>query len=208
MAITYPLSLPTTKNIRAIRLTARNTVGVSTSPFTYAQQVYKHQGQRWEAEVSMPAMNRAEAEEWFAFLVKLNGQFGTFLIGDPHSAPRGSAATSAGTPVVNGASQTGSSIAIDGLPASATGYLKAGDYIQLGSGSTATLHKVLNDVDSNSSGEATLDIWPDLRSSPADDATVVVSSAVGLFRLASNEIGVDINEIENFGITFAAVEAF
>jgi hypothetical protein len=152
-------------------------------------------------------MNRAQAEEWFSFLVKLNGQYGTFLLGDPHSAPRGSASSTPGTPVVNGASQTGAELAIDGLPASATGYLKAGDYIQLGAGSTATLHKVLNDVNSNGSGEATLDIWPDLRSSPADDAAVVISNAVGVFRLAANEIGVDINEIEFFGITFAAVEA-
>jgi len=207
MAITYPLTLPTTKNIRAIRLTAKNAVGVSTSPFTYTQQVYKHQGQRWQAEVSLPAMTRAEAEEWFSFLVKLNGQYGTLLLGDPHSAPRGSASETPGTPVVNGASQTGSELAIDGLPASATGYLKAGDYIQLGAGSTAKLHKVLNDVDSNASGQATLDIWPDLRSSPTDGSTVVISNAVGVFRLASNEIGVDINEIEHFGIVFAAVEA-
>ena len=207
MAITYPLSLPTITGIRAIRITAKNSVGVSTSPFSYTQQVYKHQGQRWQAEVALPAMTRAEAEEWFSFLVKLNGQYGTFLLGDPHSAPRGSAATTPGTPVVNGASQTGGTLAIDGLPASATGYLKAGDYIQLGAGATAKLHKVLNDVDSNASGEATLDIWPDLRSSPNNDATVVVSDAVGTFRLSTNEIGVDINEIEHFGIVFAAVEA-
>ena len=207
MAITYPLDLPTVKGIRAIRLTAKNSVGVSTSPFSYTQQVYKHQGQRWQAEVQLPSMTRAEAEEWFSFLVKLNGQYGTFLLGDPHSAPRGSAATTPGTPVVNGASQTGGTLAIDGLPASATGYLKAGDYIQVGSGAAAKLHKVLNNVDSNASGEATLDIWPDLRSSPADDETVVISDAVGTFRLAANEIGVDINEIEHFGIVFAAVEA-
>lgn len=155
----------------------------------------------------MPPMTRAEAEEWFSFLVKLNGQYGTFLLGDPHAAPRGSAASTPGTPVVNGASQVGSTLAVDGLPASATGYLKAGDYIQLGSGATARLHKVLNDVDTNGSGEATLDIWPDLRSSPDDDSAVVVSDAVGNFRLSTNEIGVDINEIELFGITFAAIEA-
>lgn len=207
MAITYPLALPTIKGIRAIRLTAKNSVGVSTSPFSYTQQVYKHQGQRWQAEVALPSMPRAEAEEWFSFLVKLNGQYGTFLLGDPHAAPRGSASSTPGTPVVNGASQTGGTLAIDGLPASATGYLKAGDYIQVGSGATAKLHKVLNDVDTNGSGEATLDIWPDLRSSPTNDATVVVSDAVGTFRLSTNEIGVDINEIEHFGIVFAATEA-
>ena len=153
-------------------------------------------------------MNRENAEEWVAFLMKLYGQKGTFLLGDPlGGTARGSASSAAGTPVVNGASQTGGTLAIDGLPASATGYLKAGDYIQLGSAATAQLYKVLNDADSNGSGEATLDIWPNLRSSPADGSTVVVANAKGVFRLASNESNWNINNLAFYGITFGAVES-
>lgn len=208
MAITYPLSTPTNKTIAAIRLTAKNVVGVSTSPFNFKQQTYQFQGQRWEADITLPQMNRENAEEWVAFLMKLYGQKGTFLLGDPlGGTARGSASSAAGTPVVNGASQTGGTLAIDGLPASATGYLKAGDYIQLGSAATAQLYKVLNDADSNGSGEATLDIWPNLRSSPADGATVVVADAKGVFRLASNESNWNINNLAFYGITFGAVES-
>ena len=208
MAITYPLSTPTNKTIAAIRLTARNVIGVSTSPFNFKQQTYQFQGQRWEADITLPQMNRENAEEWVAFLMKLYGQKGTFLLGDPlGGTARGSASTAAGTPVVNGASQTGGTLAIDGLPASATGYLKAGDYIQLGSAATAQLYKVLNDADSNGSGEATLDIWPNLRSSPADGSTVVVANAKGVFRLASNESNWNINNLAFYGITFGAVES-
>ena len=208
MAITYPLSTPTNKTIASITLVARNVIGVSTSPFNFKQQVHQYSGQRWEADITLPRMAREDAEQWVAVLMSLYGQKGTFLLGDPlGGTARGSASTAAGTPVVNGASQTGGTLNIDGLPASATGYLKAGDYIQLGSAATSQLYKVLADADSNGSGEASLDIYPNLRSSPADGAPVVVSNAKGLFRLASNETSWNINNLAFYGITFGAVES-
>lgn len=208
MAISYPLTLPTASGIAKINLRAVNSVSISESPFTFKQQVIAHTGQRWEAEISMPPMQRADAEQWISFLVSLNGVKGTFLLGDPNAAtPRGSASTTPGTPVVNGASQTGDSLTIDGCPVSATGYLKAGDYIQLGGGSSATLHKVLTDVDTNDSGQATLDLWPYIRTAPDDDATLVVSNAKGLFRLASNQTDWSISNASIYGVTFPALEA-
>jgi len=208
MAITYPLSLPTVAGIAQIRISARNAVAVSSSPFTYKQQVMQHQGARWEAEITLPPTQRADAEEWIAFLFALQGQYGTFLLGDPLGAtPRGSAATTPGTPLVNGASQTGSTLAIDGLPISATNYLRAGDYIQLGSSSSSRLHKVLENASSNGSGEATLSIWPPLRESPSDNAAVTVSNTKGVFRLATPDASFSINEASFYGVTFTAFEA-
>jgi hypothetical protein len=208
MAYSYPLTLPTVSGIRSINLRARNVVGISQSPFTLKQQVIAHSGQQWEADISLPPMTRDEGEDWVSFLVKLKGQQGTFLLGDPSGAtPRGSAATTAGTPVVNGAGQTGSSLTIDGLPVSVSGYLKAGDYIQLGTASSSTLHKVLNDVTTSASGEASLDIYPSIRTAPADGSSVTVSNAKGVFRLSSNETSWSISEVELFGISFSAVEA-
>ena len=207
MAITYPLSFPTS-GIANVRLIARNVVGTSLSPFTLKQQVVQHQGQRWEADITLPPMKRDDAETWISFFMKLYGSYGTFTMGDPNGAtPRGSAATTAGTPVVNGASQTGNELAIDGLPTSATGYLKAGDYIQLGTGTGSQLYKVLDDVDTNASGEATLTVWPDLRSTPADGATVVVSDAVGLFRISTSTTDWNVNNSGFYSMTFGAVEA-
>jgi len=208
MSISYPLSLPTSIGIASITFSAENAVAVSQSPFTYSQQIVQHPGQRWKASVSLPPLRRDLMEPWVAFLLSLKGQYGTFLLNDPNCAtPRGSAGVTPGTPVVMGAGQTGDELDIDGLPTSATGYLLAGDYIQLGTGSSATLHKVLADVNSNGSGEATLDIWPSLRSSPADNATVTLSSAKGVFRLANNIQQWEINNMSNYGITFDCVEA-
>lgn len=200
MAISYPLSLPST-DIAQVRLVANSMVGISQSPFTAVQQVYKYTGQYWEADISLPPMKRAVAEYWISFLLKLNGSYGTFLLGDPNGAtPRGVAT---GTPLVKGANQTGSDLITDGWTISTTGILKAGDYIQIGN----YLHKVLDDVNSDSSGNATLTLFPDLRTSPADNATITVNSAKGLFRLSSGQTSWDINEASIYGITFAAREA-
>ena len=205
MAITYPLTLPSHTGIQNITLRAVNTVGMSMSPFTYQQQTVAHAGQRWECDITLPAMNRADAEQWVAFLVSLRGRFGTFTLGDPVGAtPRGSAG---GTPLVNGASQTGGTLNIDGCTASQTGWLKAGDYIQLGTAGSATLHKVLADADSNGSGQVALDIWPFIRTAPSDNATVVVTNTIGRFRLADNEQNWNIRETALYGITFGGVEA-
>ncbi len=205
MAISYPLSLPTTTGIAKIRLIANDIVGISQSPFTAAQQVYRYTGQFWEADITLPPMTRAEAEYWISFLLKLNGPYGTFLLSDPVGGTARGVAT--GTPVVNGGSQTGNELVTDGWTTSTTGILKAGDYIQLGSGATARLYKVLDDVNSDGSGNATLTLWPDLRSAPADNATITVSNPKGVFRLATASAQWDVNEASIYGLTFGAREA-
>lgn len=206
MSITYPLALPTVTGLQSIRLFARPTVAVAESPFTGQQQVQRHAGQRWMASVSLPPMPRAAAEEWWTFQLKLNGIEGTFLLGDPAGATARGIAT--GTPLVKGASQTGNSLITDGWTISQTGILKAGDYIQIGSGASARLYKNLNDVNSDSNGDATLDIWPRLRSSPADNAPIVVSSCQGVFRLGANEVLADIDTAMIYGMSFTCTEAF
>ena len=205
MSISYPLTFPTHTNVRSIDLRAVNAVAMSMSPFTYKQQVFAHQGQRWEADVTLPPMKRSDAEQWVAWLVSLKGLRGTFLMGDPVGCtPRGSAG---GTPLVNGASQTGDTLNIDGCTASQTPWIKAGDYIQLGSASSASLHKVLADANSDGSGEVVLDIWPNINVAQADNATVVTSNAKGVWRLANNESNWSINEIAVYGLTFGCTQA-
>ncbi len=204
MAITYPLALPSVFALAQISLRARSVVGESASPFTGSQQLYAWPGQWWEAECRLPRMARADAEEMIGWLVSLNGREGTFLMGDPIGAtPRGSAG---GTPVVDGAGQSGGTLALRGLPLSTGNWLKVGDWIQLGSGSSTRLHKVLTAVTTDGAGEATLDIWPDLRSSPADGAAVVVSAAKGIWQLADNRAEWSIEPAMIYGMSFACKE--
>ncbi len=207
MAISYPLSLPTSIGIAQIEFRAANAVAVSRSPFTYSTQVHAYSGQSWQADVTLPSIRRDLAEEWVAWLISLKGQLGTFYLGDPNAVtPRGSARDT-DTILVNGATSSGNTLAIDSAPASQTGYLKAGDYMQVGTGTSRQLFKVLADVDTNSSGQATVDIWPDVRTTIANDAAVTVENTKGIFRLSSNEQGFSINEASFYGISFGAVEA-
>lgn len=204
MTISYPLSFPAlTPN--KLRWTMRNVVAQSASPFSGSQQVQRHQGAWWEVDLSFPPLGRADASLLFAFLASMRGKYGTVNFGDPtRTAPRG---VGTGTPLVNGGGQTGESLVTDGWTAGQTGILKAGDFLQLGSGSSARLHVVLADANSDGSGNATFSLWPDLRTSPSDNAAIVVSSPVGVFRLGANDPGFDIEEAQLHGFAFSMMES-
>ena len=104
-----------------------------------------------------------------------------------------------GTPVVNGASQTGSSLNTDGWTASVTGLLKEGDVFTIADvyavnpvsfQSTGKLQQfvVTSDVNSDGSGEASLGIYPAIITSgatqtvsaaPVDNAAITVLGSSG-----------------------------
>mgnify|MGYP003151179512 CR=1 FL=1 len=209
MAISYPITLPTDAIAQPIQTTfrIRRVIDQSVSPFSGITQTFKHTGEWWEAEIQLPPMKQAVAKTWVASLVSLRGVSGQMLLGDWDArTPNGTASSSAGTPLVNGGSQTGNLLAIDGATANQTGYLKAGDYIQIGSGLTSRLHLVVEDANTDSSGNTTLSIEPALRSSPADDTTITVSNPKGVFRLVDNVTEWETNAISVYGISFAVTE--
>jgi hypothetical protein len=201
MPTSFPISLPATAT-RRLRFRQTAAVAVGQSPYTYAQQVQRRQGQVWTVEVEYPPLERAAAEALHAALCSLNGREGTFLFGDyAHQSPRG---TATGTPLVKGASQTGEDLITDGWSNSITGILKAGDWIQLGSGSTARLYKVLADANSNGSGEATLTLWPRIFTAWADNAALTLSYPKGNFRLTTDGHEWDLDEMKMHGCAFSA----
>lgn len=138
------------------------------SPLTRATQRLKLGGDRWLATYSLPYMNRTQASGWKAFLDLLEGGVNTFNAYDPDClTPRGAGG---GTPLVNGGSQTGSSLITDGWPAN-TIVLKAGDPFSV----NGEYKRATADVLTNGSGQATIPFKPTLRSSPADNAPLTVT---------------------------------
>ena len=65
---------------------------------------------------------------------------------------------------------------------------------------------MLVNASTDGAGKATLDIWPRLRSSPADGAAIVVSAAKGLWMLASNASEYEIEPAMQYGFSFACRE--
>jgi len=210
MAITYPLDIPNTTSFSQINMMAKSTVGLTTSPFTNTQQVYKWSGEYWEADIRTKPMKREDAEYWISFMLKLKGVYGTFLVNPDvlGNTARGSCSTSAGTPVVNGVHTAQSNtLNISGAPASATNYFKAGDYFSIGTGSSTRLFKVLDDTNSDSSGELVVNIFPQLRTALSGSESITVSNPKGKFRLASNEMQWQVSNVSIYGIGFTAIEA-
>lgn len=205
MTITFPLTPPATPGYSGLTITPKSSVGESRSPFTLEGQYYVNPGQLWQAQLKLPTTQRPVAALWIAFLLSLNGKQGTFLMGIAgHDTPQG---IGTGTPLVNGAAQTGQSLITDGWTINQTGILKAGDFLQLGTGVNTHLHMVLADANSNGSGQATFDIWPRLRASPLDNDPIVVSSPKGLWRLATNDMPFDLSPPLLFNLSFPVAEA-
>ena len=201
MAIVYPLAFPGGDYIEAVRFQSVDAVGLSVSPYTYQQQVYDYQVGTWTVDIDLRFLDRVEAMPIISWLNKLRGQFGTFTMGDVITAlPQGVAT---GTPLVKGASQTGFSLITDGWTNSTTNILKAGDFFQINN----YLYRNLTDVNSNGSGNATLDIWPHLKSH-ADNSSIVTGSPKGLWRLnKGTQVSQLIDKQKTFVITVSADEA-
>jgi len=203
MTISFPLTMPTVPGPVSLEWLMDTRIARAESTFTGLVQKQKHAAQKWYVNITLPPMSGANAAEWIGFLLSLNGPEGTFLLGDNLAkTPRGGAG---GAPKINGASQVGGALITDGWDASQTGILKAGDFIQLGT----RLHRIKKDADSDGSGNATLDIWPDIRSpSPADDDTIITQGCKGIFELVENFTALykwDASKV--YDIAFQAVEA-
>jgi hypothetical protein len=187
------VAMPSDPAPRAIEFTDVDTIAANLSPFTGTKQVLDWQAAWLEANITMPPMvDGATARAWMAFLAQLRGQSCVFEIGDPLAAlPLGTA--TGGT--VSGADQTGFTLDVD-----LDGTLGIGDYIQIG-------HRLYRNLDTAASGASTLNIWPQLRESPDDGATITTHNTTGLFRLKSNARKFSLSEARFYGFSFEIEEA-
>jgi hypothetical protein len=206
MAITFPITLPTAQGFTRVTWGTRSAVAMFASPFTGQQQIFQHPMQMLTVSIEMPPMKRDTASVFLGALLSLQGTRGTFLFGDPaYPTPRG---IGTGTPLIAGGSQTGTTLLTDGWTAAQTGIMRAGDWVQIGSGSTRQLCMVLVDANSDGSGAATLELFPRVRTAFADNTALTVSSPLGVFRLAEDSSFVqDLGAITR-GIVLNAMEAY
>lgn len=201
---TYPLDFPTVSVTNSsFRLV--NVVSENISAFTGKRQAYLYPAEWWEGEITFKPTNHVQAGQIKAFLAELRGKYGTFLYGDPDNLAKGNNGAG-GTLLVNGASQTGNTLIVDGGTPSAT-VAKKGDFFQLGTGSTAQLYMHTKDLVLNGSGQGTAEFAPRLRSSPANNAALTLSSPKGVFQSVENsaEWQTDNNSIYAITIAFREV---
>lgn len=202
MAISYPLTLPNRPAPSRFAIEPASFSAMTQSPWTAAQQVQLNQGQMWTISVDFPPMDEHSARDWLSSLLALRGQYGRFLYGNPlMKQPRGNWGSA---PVINGDGQTGQELAVGGLPANAI--IRAGDFFQIGDGSTARLYHVTQDATADGAGDVTLDIWPRLRTATSTGAAIVAASPRGVFRLAAPSISLTFEPFR-YGLSLQFIEA-
>ena len=131
-------------------------------------------------------------------MAKLRGRRGTFLLGDADGKVPQINKITAGT--INGDVTLGANADIGDtvLTISGTTAFRAGDYIQLGSASSARLYMIVEDQ----GGGSTIQVEPKIKASATSGSTVTYNSPQGLFRMDSNEIMWDTNAVSVYGISF------
>lgn len=202
-----PIYMPSSPGFIRSRFGLETNTQTFTSPLTRNTQRVVLAGSRWTASYSLPPMKREQAAAWQAFFLQLEGRANTFYAFDPDATqPRGVARTNTGTPLVNGGSQTGSALNIDGCPANVNGWLLAGDYFSVGS----FMAMITQTVNTNGSGQATLNFKAPLRSSPADNAAVTVINPTCEMILSDDQQSIwEANQNSVYeGMSFSAVEVF
>jgi hypothetical protein len=196
------LTMPTAPKFKQARFALASNALIHASPLNGTVQTVEFPGARWQLTAALPPMHRTTASDWQAFFTKLRGLAGRFYAGDPNaSVPRG---TALGTPLVNGGSQTGTSLITDAWTPTQAQALLPGDYFQVGT----ELKIVVATVVADGSGNATITFEPPLRASPANNAPIITSNPVCIMRLTDPSQGWDIEPSSIYGFSFTAVESF
>ena len=160
------------------------------SPLSGASQTAELAPAKWKAEFTYTTVPESDWRLWEAFKMQLRGQAGRFYAGPFHaSKPRGLAG---GSPVVNGAAQTGNTLNLRGCTPSQSPWLRVGDYFHYISPSWQQMHIVVGaDVASDGSGHAVLTIEPAIRESPADGAAIVTTNPQCIMRLIADDMPIE-----------------
>src|SRR5579859_3971648 len=74
------IDMPNSPAPKSVEFTRMNAVAVSTSPFTFQQQVQDWNAATMEMSVSLPPMIHDVAAAWVDFLIACNGQANVFQL--------------------------------------------------------------------------------------------------------------------------------
>ncbi len=149
-------------------------------------------GMKWLATYTYSNISGTKRRELLGLIASLRGQVNRLRV-PVHDNPKGGAY--GGTPLVDGAAQTGSVIAIKGCSNNITNWIRAGDYFSIVVNGEHELKMCIQDNSSDGGGLiATLEFEPRLRASPADSAVIFVEDGVlakpeGIFYMTNSNKG-------------------
>jgi hypothetical protein len=196
-------ALPTTQAPSGASLRSVQPSRVSVS-HSLKRQVRTVNTQRWTMALSWESLTRPVWAELQGFLLSQRGQAETFTVTVPGlTTPLG---TWLGSPVVNGAGQTGRSINLSGFTINQAKAVRAGDFLKF-AGHTK-VYMATADAASNASGLATVSIDPVLMVSPGASEVVSSGNIPFTVALASDNLDTSFSLGPNYSLQLDLVEVY
>lgn len=156
---------------------------IHESPLTGAARTQALPGAYWQCVLDYSHARGADVRALWAFVARMQGRAGRVAVPTfGNLAPRGAGG---GTPLVKGGGQEGTSLLVDGAPASTAGWLLEGDLFQVGE----YVHMLTGIATTNGAGEATLQFFPELREVPADNAPITIRNCTTRMMFVADQQG-------------------
>ena len=200
----YPLEIPAGVGFVKAKWQLNRSVMVSESPFTGKQQTYEYQYALWHATLTLPKMNRLLAGRWIAFISKLRGRRGTFLLANPDYRLQGNATGDMHTYSQNKIGDT--SITLQTGHFGIENTFRAGDFIQIGSAGLAKMYMIVDDASTDAQGFVSINIEPGLKAAIHNQLSINYETPRGVFRMNANNLAWDTDKNRNYSITFSCTE--
>lgn len=167
----------------------RGNTALFQSPLTAAAQTIDRGGLHWMLTYTFQNIRGADRAVLLGTLAALRSQANRLRVPVYDNPNRG---LYGGTPIVAGASQTGSSIDLDGCSNNITNWIRAGDYFSIDVNGEHELKMATADANTDGAGAVTVSFEPRLRFSPLNNAAVYVEDGVlsvpqGVFMLSDPE---------------------
>lgn len=178
----------------------RNFTAVHQSPLNASISTQDRDGEHWIVDMAYADLFGSNRRALEAFLFKLNGSQHRFTMQDFSYVRAGAGG---GTPLVNGASQTGKNLVIDGGPNSQSGWLLAGDKISV----AGLLHSVDADVNTDGTGNATIIVSPRIFAAPTNNDPVEIDTPTSSFVLVVDSLAVSTRPPDIAQIGFQAMSS-
>lgn len=159
----------------SIEMRIAGNTAASQSPFNSSTQRTDRGAAFWQASASFINFTGARRAELMAFIAEMRSQSNSVrlpVFDNPKNGAYG------GTPLVDGGSQTGTSINIKGASFSVADWIKRGDYFSIDVNGEHELKIATADASSSGGGLVTVSFQPTLRASPLDSAAIYVEDGV------------------------------
>lgn len=148
---------------------------LAQSPFNSSTQRTDRGGLQWQAAFNFQNFHGDKRAELMAFIAEMRSQANSVRLPVFDNPKRG---VYGGTPLVDGAAQTGQSINVKGASIGITDWIRRGDYFSINVNAEHELKMATADATSDGAGLLTIAFQPTLRASPADNAVIFVEDGV------------------------------